>query len=795
MLLLSLALIGDLSATANAQQNEATLSLRAAQYQLSRLAAGQLIDQATFPIDSSNFVTIEIIATVGGIETSITGPAGQVINPNTVESLGGSFTSTHSPTIPSGLSLFSSLAQNHHYIYSFPSQGAGNYVIRFQAPANLAEEVPVMTEVTTDSPIAARLFATEATVFTGRPAVLSAALFSGQTPIAGANVTVTLKREGGSTTAVTLRDDANPADAEAGDGLYSGEFTPTAAGKYSALAVITGIAPGGSAFTRHSLTELMVLAAPGKLTGTAPDHGVDSNGDALVDSIAFDVGTETIVAGTYRAFVHLKTASGKTLVGGGEANLLAGSGNITVKVDAADIRETGEGGPYFVTLIELDAVETNKQITIDHRANVGQTQAYLFGSFQRDALTLTGVTSDQGIDTNGNGRYDRLRVTVQVDVRQAGLYRWNMKLTDQNSTRIDFAGGQGFLVAGLNNMILEYNGFTIGSSGAPGPFRLEDMLLFGPKATIATTVGQTQAYRSIEFEGGQENSTDVIAPGVVASLSSSPNAAGWNNSNVTVTLNASDNQGGSGVQNITYSASGAQPVALTTVNGASGSLTISAEGTTTVTFFARDVAGNSGAPQTLTLKIDKTAPAINISSPAATLLLNQAAAANYTCSDGASSVGSCVGSVPAGGGIDTSAVGLKHFTVTATDMAGNTATRTLDYTVSYGVRLKYDLTKAHLSGSTVPVKIQLVDANGVNVSNQYLAVHALGTSLVSNYAPGEVEDAGNANPDNDFRFANFDGEGGYIFNLQTTGLTTGTYVLIFIAGADPLTHGAQFQVK
>jgi hypothetical protein len=67
----------------------------------------------------------------------------------------------------------------------------------------------------------------------------------------------------------------------------------------------------------------------------------------------------------------------------------------------------------------------------------------------------------------------------------------------------------------------------------------------------------------------------------------------------------------------------------------------------------------------------------------------------------------------------------------------------------------------------------------------------LGTVRLSDFAPGEVEDSGDANPDDNFRFAG----GMYVFNLKTTGLTTGTYVLVFKAGADPLTHGVQFQIK
>ena len=56
---------------------------------------------------------------------------------------------------------------------------------------------------------------------------------------------------------------------------------------------------------------------------------------------------------------------------------------------------------------------------------------------------------------------------------------------------------------------------------------------------------------------------------------------------------------------------------------------------------------------------------------------------------------------------------------------------------------------------------------------------------------GDVISAGEANGDNNFRFDN----GSYIYNLKTTGLSTGTYNLSFTAGSDPLVHAVQFQVR
>jgi hypothetical protein len=58
-----------------------------------------------------------------------------------------------------------------------------------------------------------------------------------------------------------------------------------------------------------------------------------------------------------------------------------------------------------------------------------------------------------------------------------------------------------------------------------------------------------------------------------------------------VTLTATAASGGLPVQSLTYSATGAQPIASTTVQGSTASVTLSAEGTTTLSYFATDQAG------------------------------------------------------------------------------------------------------------------------------------------------------------------------------------------------------------
>ena len=119
------------------------------------------------------------------------------------------------------------------------------------------------------------------------------------------------------------------------------------------------------------------------------------------------------------------------------------------------------------------------------------------------------------------------------------------------------------------------------------------------------------------------------------------------------------------------------------------------------------------------------------------------------------------------------------------------STDTATLSVSFNICLLYDPTKAVKSGAAYPIKLQLCDGNGNNVSSSSIVVHAVKIQQVSTSIDGDVITAGNANADNNFRFS----DGFYILNLKTTGLSTGTYNLYFTAGNDPTLHAVEFQVK
>lgn len=115
---------------------------------------------------------------------------------------------------------------------------------------------------------------------------------------------------------------------------------------------------------------------------------------------------------------------------------------------------------------------------------------------------------------------------------------------------------------------------------------------------------------------------------------------------------------------------------------------------------------------------------------------------------------------------------------------------------SFNICTLYDASKPVKSGSTIPIKLQLCDSNLQNQSSSSITLNATSLVQISSTVSQQIQDAGNSNPDNDFRYDFALGStGGYIFNLKTTGLTTGTYRLFFTATGSNSVYSTDFQVK
>jgi hypothetical protein len=111
--------------------------------------------------------------------------------------------------------------------------------------------------------------------------------------------------------------------------------------------------------------------------------------------------------------------------------------------------------------------------------------------------------------------------------------------------------------------------------------------------------------------------------------------------------------------------------------------------------------------------------------------------------------------------------------------------------VVYRICALYDTTTPKKAGSTIPIKLNLCDASGNNLSSEAIALHATSLTYLSGTVTGEPEDPGSSQPDNNFRFTS----PSYHFNLQTTGLASGSWTLNFTVGGDPTVYSTPFAIK
>lgn len=281
-----------------------------------------------------------------------------------------------------------------------------------------------------------------------------------------------------------------------------------------------------------------------------------------------------------------------------------------------------------------------------------------------------------------------------------------------------------------------------------------------------------------------DDTPDSTPPLIVPTVSPIPNASGWNKEDVVVSFAVSDPESG------IASSTGCDSVTLTSeTNGM------------TFTCSATNGAGLTDS-KTVTVRIDKTAPQISIVTPAngASYVLGAGLQASYTCADPVSGVADCIGTVPSGSPLDTLTVGQnQQFTVSATDVAGNQATATAAYAVSYAFLGffqpidNYPIINVVKAGRTIPVKWQVKNAAGEIISDLTTVKGISSGAIACDLAPtSEISDEALTTGGTSLRF-DFASQQ-FVYNWETASAWNGCR-LLRVELKDSTVHIAKFQFR
>lgn len=247
---------------------------------------------------------------------------------------------------------------------------------------------------------------------------------------------------------------------------------------------------------------------PARLTGVS-ENAVDTDGDGKFEYIDVTLGLDVRLESALQLQGALDK-DGHTLADARTTQSLeAGARQVTLRFDAANLRRSGLDGPYDGSVNLIDATGR----TIDGIRFT--TRPYTSGSFSAPIIPQAPFT-DQGVDTNGNGLFDVLRIGFGAAIERAGSYRLTGVLRSSGSQSAVFAESLLTVAAGSTTVRLEFSGPEINALDLDGPYTV-DILVRDP-ATLeeldAMRLPQaTAAYQAAQFDPFGASNQPIVLTG------------------------------------------------------------------------------------------------------------------------------------------------------------------------------------------------------------------------------------------------------------------------------------------
>lgn len=388
------------------------------------------------------------------------------------------------------------------YQYEVLSPVAGSWQQRLQS----AVETPALVVTTVNGTIQLIYQADQTVYRPGAPMVIEAALHDGQALFTDASITGVMRQPDGAQVSLVFGDTGINGDTQAGDGIFSAQATAANVSGFARLALT---ATRGN-IRRELPGSIAIAAQTARIKRVTGERTIDADGDGLFDQLLLDVEIDVLQAGHFELRAGLQDGSGSLISTAAYSSRLAGTPawepgvrTVTLSFDGDTIRKHGASGPYSLVNVEL-LDQTAETLPVDLNSALYTTRSYQPAQFEGPLIAWV-RGEDSAVDTNGNGLFDQLNVSILASVVYPGTYSWNGRLVDRNGAEIGRATGSGPLDS-RTPMTFVFDGKAIGQHRQDGPFILRDVAVHqtsgGQTALVFDDQYTTNAYSHLQFEVG-----------------------------------------------------------------------------------------------------------------------------------------------------------------------------------------------------------------------------------------------------------------------------------------------------
>ncbi|MFQ5979146.1 MAG: hypothetical protein ACE5OZ_13555 [Candidatus Heimdallarchaeota archaeon] len=242
------------------------------------------------------------------------------------------------------------------------------------------------------------------------------------------------------------------------------------------------------------------------------DYALDTDDDLLLDEIIINVSLLVKETGHYTVGVLLGSSdpfspAAQLLMQTESKYLTPGNRSIEIHFSGGAFFTAQLNGPYNLGFAFLSVEDDSGDFSaLQFLTDAYNTSSYRYSDFDLPAAFLTGRYWEQGIDTNGNGRYDQFEITLEINATQEGRYRINLALRPSNQSDpvlgVQISDPR-YLISGVQNtsVLTETNIFY--SQRLNTSYVISQIMLYDHKYEIvdqAFSAYTTQIYDYNEFD-------------------------------------------------------------------------------------------------------------------------------------------------------------------------------------------------------------------------------------------------------------------------------------------------------